>query len=384
MSSRVRFRALYLVYFAALGSVLPYQVLFLERNGLSATEIGFLASLAALAAVVPGLLWVSWSDAVHRRGPFIVFGFVAQMGLWLAFPLATRFGQFLLLMVSGAIAVPPLEALLNAMVLGSLEKGRMGSGYALVRIWGSIGWIISGAIVGVVIQAGGLKMAFVVGALLLVVCLTQPIADGMKPDGVLQQSDPRRHASLNWSYSFLVATVMRAVSLGMSYTFVSVYLDGIGTPLWLLGWAWAISALPEIPIMVFAGRLSDRIGRVPLLVVGFSCSGIMAFLFSAVRSPSLAVPLMALSGVSYGFWYIASVGYIADATPYGRQATAQGLFALLTTSLPRVAGPYLGGLMIDRLSLSSMFGVSGILSLLASAVLVPDWRKSAKRGRDAS
>ena len=167
----------------------------------------------------------------------------------------------------------------------------------------------------------------------------------------------------------------------MAYTFLSIYLDEIGTPYWLLGWAWAISALPEIPIMVLAGRMSDRIGRLPLLIAGFVCSSMMAFAYAVVRSPVLAVPLMAMSGVSFGLSYIASVGYVADISPYNRQATAQGLYVVLTTNVPRIVGPFLGGVLIDRMGLGTLFAVSGALSLLAASVLAPEWARVRGQGK---
>ena len=120
VSSRVRL--VYLIYFAAAGSVMPFQVLFLQRNGLSPTAIGLLGSIAAGVAIVPGLLWVSWSDKLHSRKPFLLFGFATQMVTWLIFPLASEFYQFLMLMVAMSMLIPPLEALMNVWVLGKVDR----------------------------------------------------------------------------------------------------------------------------------------------------------------------------------------------------------------------------------------------------------------------
>lgn len=378
-------RRLYLAYFAALGAVFPFQVIFLERVGLSPTEIGLLGSIAAAAAIVPGFAWATWSDRVGRTRPFVVFGLLVQMVVWLLFPLASRFGQFLMLMVAMSVLVPPLEALMNVWILGKLQRHSLGTGYSLVRIWGSIGWIISTVAVGTVVDATEVRVAFPIGAVLLAVSLLQPVArEGPSREGQVEGNPPGRRRPLSGMVPFAVATIIRAISVGMSYTFLSVYLDRIGTPFWLIGWGWAISAAPEVPIMVFAGRLSDRVGRIPLLGAGYLCSSAMALAFATTESPSLAIVLMSLSGVSYALTYISSVGYLAEAAPRHRQATAQGLFTILTTHLPRVIGPFLGGLIIDSYGLKPMFALSGSLTLFAAAFLIPVWRSGVAVDRGDS
>ena len=372
---------MYLIYFAAAGSVMPLQVLFLQRNGLSPTAIGLLGSIAAGVAIVPGLLWVSWSDKLHRRKPFLLFGFATQMVTWLIFPLASEFYQFLMLMVAMSMLIPPLEALMNVWVLGKVDRKSLGAGYALVRIWGSIGWIVATVVVGTMVQATDIRLAFLMGSGLMGLLLLQPIQDDETgPDLDLREAGSTARETMRRVLPFGIATIIRAFSVGMTYTFLSVYLDRIGTPFWLIGWAWAIAAAPEIPLMVFAGTLSDRIGRIPLLMAGFIFSSAMAFIFAFVDTPSIAVPFMALSGVSYALTYISSVGFLADVAPHDRQATAQGVFMIITTHVPRIAGPLTGGLIIDTYGLDSMFLLAGILTLGAVLVLLPLCKRSLWNG----
>jgi len=359
----------YLMYFAAAGSVTPFMVLYFERNGLTPTAIGLLGSLAAAVAIVPGLLWVSWSDRLMRRRPFLLFGLLVQMVAWLIFPLASSFYQFLLLMVAMSALIPPIEALMNVWILGKLEIGKLGTGYGLVRIWGSIGWIIATVAVGALIESTDIRYAFVIGAGLIALVMIQPIHDE-EAEHADKTLGGQRTRNIRGILPFGIATVIRAFSVGMTYTFLSVYLDRIGTPFWLIGWGWAISALPEIPLMVLAGRLSDKIGRMPLLAAGFLCSSTMAFIFAFIDRPILAVPFMSLSGVSYALTYISSVGFLADVAPRDKQATAQGVYSIITTHLPRVAGPFTGGLIIDTYGLDSMFLLAGTLTLSAAMLLL--------------
>jgi len=363
-------RRLYFTYFAALGAVLPFQVLFLQKRGLSPTEIGLVATASAGCAVIPGLLWTAWSDRRDRRRPFLLLGFVAQSVLWLLYPLARNFLHFLLLSVVISISVPPIEALMNVVVLGLLDREMFGRGYASVRVWGSIGWIFSAVAAGALVERTDLWLAFILGSGLTVLCILQGSRYTERGSKRVDGTGAKRTLSFGRTLPFGVATATRALGVGMTYTFLSVYLAAIGTPFWLIGWGWAFAAMPEIPIMVFAGRLSDKFGRMPLLALGSICSSIMPLSYTFVKAPAIAVPLMALSGVSFALFYTASVGFLADVTPADRQATAQALLMILTSQLPRIAGPFLGGLLIDRWGLSTMFLAASMLSLLASGILI--------------
>jgi len=376
LRSPSRSQMLYLGYFAALGAVTPFMVLFLDQRGMSATEIGMLASAAAGAAILPGILWAAWSDRLDRRRPFLVLAFVVQIVVWLLFPAASGFLQFLALYLALSILKPPAEGLMNVLVLGRLRTSFRGAGYSKVRIFGSIGWIISTVAVGTLIPEQRLSLIFLVGSALMAVCVLLPPSgsEDSNPVGGIVRPDAR----MRLIFPFAAATVTRAISMGMAYTFLSIYLKGIGTPLSLIGSAWAISAVPEIPMMIFAGRLSDRIGNVPLLISGFLVSALMAGAYSVIDDPVIAVPLTALSGVSFSLTYISSVNYLASVTSRGKQATAQSTYIVLSSQLPRAAGPFIGGLVIDLYGIGSMFAMAAVLCLGGTAMLLPLLRHRGK------
>jgi PPP family 3-phenylpropionic acid transporter len=272
---------------------------------------------------------------------------------------------------------------MNVWILGKLEHGKLGTGFGLVRIWGSMGWIIATVTVGALVESTDIRYAFVIGAALIAIVMILPIRDDEEVEKPEPVGEPvSRNQTLRRVLPFGVATIIRAFSVGMTYTFLSVYLDRIGTPFWLIGWGWAISALPEIPLMVLAGKLSDRIGRIPLLIAGFACSSTMAFVFAFIDEPVLAVAFMSLSGVSYALTYISSIGFLADVAPRDKQATAQGVFSIITTQMPRVAGPFAGGLIIDTYGLRTMFLLAGTLTLGAVILLLVSSRLGGQlRGR---
>src|SRR5215831_11372957 len=86
-----------------------------------------------------------------------------------------------------------------------------------------------------------------------------------------------------------------------------------------------VSQLVMLPIAVVAGRLADRWGRKPTLLVGFAFLPIRGLLFSAIRNPYALASIQLLDGVSAGIFGVVAVVMTADlARRTGRFNLIQG------------------------------------------------------------
>ncbi len=116
------------------------------------------------------------------------------------------------------------------------------------------------------------------------------------------------------------------------------------------------------------GRLSDRIGRRPVLLVGLAGSAASYLLFGLADSFWLLLLSRMISG-GMGATVNVAQAYLADVTPLDKRAKAMGLIGA-AFGLGFVVGPALGGI-------SSRFGnaAPGLLaSALAAANFLLAWR----------
>jgi len=77
MNPRARASLFYLFYFAAGGALIPYLNLYYQQVGMSTPQIGVLAALPTVTALVAGPFWGGAADALHlhrRLLPFLAFG----------------------------------------------------------------------------------------------------------------------------------------------------------------------------------------------------------------------------------------------------------------------------------------------------------------------
>lgn len=116
--------------------------------------------------------------------------------------------------------------------------------------------------------------------------------------------------------------------------------DGLQT-----GLLFSIYSLVQLVMAPIWGRISDRIGRRPVLILGLLGSGAAYLVFARADSLSLLFLSRIVGGVG-GSTIPVAQAYIADVTPPARRAGNMGLIGA-AFGLGFVIGPVLGGLLSE-------------------------------------
>lgn len=131
-------------------------------------------------------------------------------------------------------------------------------------------------------------------------------------------------------------------------------------------WLFTLAALISRP---FSGRLADRVGRMPVIIVGVVVCLIAGFLYPLLSTVWGFFMLRFLHGFSTGFKPTGTAAYVADIIPIERRGEAMGILGLcnaLGTSL----GPLVGSEIALRFSMDAMFYCSSGVALLSIAILM--------------
>lgn len=118
----------------------------------------------------------------------------------------------------------------------------------------------------------------------------------------------------------------------------------------------------------FSGKLADRIGRIPVMVVGVAVCVVAGFVYPLVGSVFTFLLLRFVHGFSTGFTPTGKSAYVADVVPVERRGEAMGLLGL-SGSLGMAAGPALGGFIANQFSVDAMFYASSAAAFLSMAVI---------------
>jgi len=119
----------------------------------------------------------------------------------------------------------------------------------------------------------------------------------------------------------------------------------------------------------FSGKLTDRIGRIPVMVFGASVCFVIGFLYPILTSVGGFLFLRFIHGFSTGFKPTGTVAYVADIVPLERRGEAMGLAGVFGT-MGMASGPALGSEIALRFSLDAMFYCSSAFAILSIIILM--------------
>jgi MFS family permease len=118
----------------------------------------------------------------------------------------------------------------------------------------------------------------------------------------------------------------------------------------------------------FSGQLADKVGRVPVMLVGGTVCILCGFLYPVTGTVAAFLLLRLVHGFSTGFTPTGTAAYVADIIPMERRGEATGLLGL-SGSLGMAAGPALGATIANHFSLDTMFYSSSVVAFLSVAVV---------------
>jgi MFS family permease len=119
----------------------------------------------------------------------------------------------------------------------------------------------------------------------------------------------------------------------------------------------------------FSGKLTDTIGRVPIMALGsivcFVCSGVYPFVHTVFGF----LLLRFLHGFSTGTKPTATSAFVADTTPEDRRGEAQGMLGIFTATGMSI-GPMIGSYLVLWTSMNFMFFTSSAFALFSILILL--------------
>jgi PPP family 3-phenylpropionic acid transporter len=339
--------------FAAAGIYAPYLGLYTRGLGFTSLQIGILAALTPLSKILFPPVWGGIADHSGGRKGLILLATALSVAAFCVLFKATAFAPVAMALLCYAFFHAPILALSETLVLEEAARG--GFAYGRVRAWGSVGYLLSAALLGKILDLTSMKAfvsAFVAVSLLqLVTAAALPSVAVPKATrstrGVLQQLR-RREVLL-----FLGICTLMEVSHSGYNGFFAVYLSESGYSNTWLGVLLALPVLSEIVAMMFADRWLARRG--PQVMMG-------------IASTAALVPVVASQGLhalTYGVFHVTAVHQARRLFPAHLQASAQSLYIGLTYGLGGAVGLVAAGRLYDQVGARWLFLLSALVAFAA-------------------
>lgn len=346
-----RLSAFYLFYFASIGIFMPYWSVYLQSLNFTPAQIGELFAIPLATKIYAPYLWGWLADRYGKHleiirwttfAALVAFGFVVTARSFWGLALTLSIYSFF-----WHAALPQFEAV----TINHLGERR--ERYSHIRLWGSVGFIISVTGLGYWSERQGIDvlpmvMVVALGGIWISALLIPPISEQGHAQGHLSVMRQLRNPAV---IGFLLACFLMQASHGPYYAFLSIYLKDHGYSATAIGQLWALGVVAEIGVFLLVHRWLLRFGASRLFR--------LAILITAVRWVLLAefvdwLPVLlftqTLHAASYGLFHAAAIELVNRFFPGKLQGRGQALYASLSFGLGNAAGSLASGYLWTGLS----------------------------------
>jgi MFS family permease len=364
---------------------LPFFILSLllpvygREVGADVVEIGLFFSVFSFMTVLLRPL-VGWGLDRYGRRRFFLLGLAGYALAMLCFAFINRVWGILLARILQGIASSLLWLTANAITADVSSKDARSStfgGVAQASSRGSIaGAFIAYAVLNIRLELPGQLQHLGNWTLLFgLYALASLIAWGTawrKLPETFVRPHQRQPQPITWSRPWmllLLVTLVTGASAAMISPILIVFLqDRLDVSLDVLAWAFLPSGLVWALLPRTLGRLADRFGRKPLMILGLIAAAMTSFIIPHLASLIALAALWAWQALCYAAGDPAEQALVADLTGNDQRGRAYGLYAF-ANDLGATIGPLGGAWLYQYRGVGWPFYANGIVLALCAVVL---------------
>jgi len=364
-----RLSGFYFFYFASLGALLPFWGLYLQDRGFTPRAIGELMAILMATKVVAPNVWGWLADRSGQRmvsvriasllTGLMFLGVFQVQGFWYLALVMGLFGFF------WNASLPQVEAVTFNHLKEEVRR------YASIRLWGSIGFILTVAGLGQALESWDtwvvpvLVLALYVGVGLSSL-LVPEASNGAHPNqlGQLLLSPPRLEL-----LAFFCACFMMQVSHGAYYAFYSIYLEQLGYSKALIGELWALGVVVEVLMFLVMHHLLQRYGAQRVLVASLALAVLRWLLIGGFPNHLWILALaQCLHAATFGTFHASAIHLVHHYFPGRIQGRGQALYSSLSFGAGGAVGSLGSGYLWAGADPAVTFSAAAVAALVGTVV----------------
>jgi MFS family permease len=232
---------------------------------------------------------------------------------------------------------------------------------------------VAGPVVGSLTAGLGLSAPFIIYGILLLIAAAvvlislrhSPLAAPADPDELtVTVRVALRHRAYRAALlsNFATGWSLFGLRFALVPLFVSEVLDHSAG---MAGIALAVFAVGNVALVMPSGRISDRIGRRPLLITGLTLAGISTAVLGLASSLPAFLAGALVAGAASGIFNSPQQAAVADIIGKARGGTAIATFQMMS-DFGSIVGSLGVGVIAQQLSFGWAFGISGAILLIAA------------------
>jgi PPP family 3-phenylpropionic acid transporter len=366
-------------YYAYAGTFSTYASLYFQGKGMSVAQIGILMSLIQVLRIFGPNVWGYVADHSERRVFVLRLTGAAALVSFSGFIFGSTFAHFfaamVLLNLFTSAQGPICEALMLSEMRGDLTY------YGRIRLWGSIGFIVTVMLSSFLMDWQGTDALIWFCAVLLVCVLGAAFRLKEVPRMAHAGKAPALLAVLRRKevLAFFTSTALMVSAHAALYTFYSLYLEKQGYSKTVTGLMWSVGVVAEVLCFYYQAPLFRRWGAKRLM---YACLAIGVLRFALIGAGAQSLVLLVLAqlmhAATFALHHSASVQTMQRWFGGPLQARGQALYISISYGV----GASIGSLALTQVWESAgpqaiYYVASGLVAAsAAAAALSYRWQKA--------
>ncbi len=368
----------------------PALPLFIRSLGVPLSTVGYIAAASTIVGIVVSFPAGMLSDIIGRRRVILTAAVVFATAPFL-YLLVTAAWQLVLVRIYHGLATAILGPVALAAIADTFQSGR-GERMGWYSSATMVGRFLAPLVGGLLILGNDFHWVYladgVAGVLALLAAIRLPLASA--PSEPLVEAFRQQRGrygqevrSVLRQPGILATSGVEAVqyfAFGALETFLPIYWsEQLGYPDWKIGLLLAAQILAATLTKPVMGRLSDRYGRVRMIVLGLILGGIAAGTVALSSDYFVILVLMALFGLGLATVTASTAALVADLSPSKGRGGALGILSSIM-DVGQASGPIATGILVSAYSYLLAFGSVGILLVVTSLAFGSLVRPGIPRG----
>lgn len=362
-----RLSSFYFWYFGLLGVLHPFWPIFLSHREFSPAQIGVLLAIQMGTRIVSPNLWGMLADRTGRRLGTIRLGAAMACLAFAGILVGDSFMAMALVMAGYSFFWNAIMPQFEALTLDHL-KSRPET-YSLVRLWGSVGFIVSVMVGGYWFQDHIEHFAYVGLAYLALIWLSTL----MVPAETSVRLVPEKKSFIRILrqrpvLAFLAMSCLLQVAHGIYYAFFSLQLEQAGYGRAAIGAFWAIGVVAEIVLFLVMHRFMSSRSLWWIMVFSLILTTVRWLLIGHFTDHTVVLVLaQCLHAFSFGACHAAAMEYIRRFFPPENRVQGQAIYSAASFGVGGATGALLGG-MLWTYQPAITFDVAALVTVFATLI----------------
>ncbi|WP_162286383.1 3-phenylpropionate MFS transporter [Pantoea stewartii] len=308
----------YFTYFFCYGIYLPFWGVWLKGVGLNPEQIGLLLGCGMVARFVGSLFIASQvkhpSQLITALRLLALLTCLFAVGYWTG----QQWLWLLLVMTGFNLFFSPLVPLSDA--LAATWTQQIGLAYGPVRLWGSLAFVISSSLTGMLVTAFSYQAILMLLSAGVISMLAGML---LTPQTHPQGSERKSNVSGGWQawrdlirenavWRFMVCVTLLQGAHAAYYGFSAIWWQESGYSASRIGYLWSLGVVAEIVIFALSHRLFHRWQARDLLLL----SGVCALIRWSLLGASTALPVLIVAQIlhcgTFTVCHLAAMRFIAS------------------------------------------------------------------------